>query len=84
VYRSERYNDLMKRLIQVPYRKVDLEETSYQTVYRETREKTDLHIALIYLTKDKSFNCDIYTTNIGERISQWIESSKNGLWTFYT
>jgi len=36
------------------------------------------------VTTDKSFNCDLYTTDIGERIPQWMKSSKNGPWTFYT
>src|SRR6266498_297629 len=83
VYRSERYKELMEGLIQVPCEKVDLGETSYQAVYRETREEMGLHIAPVYLTKDKGFNYDIYTTDIGERISQWMESSKNRPWTFY-
>ncbi len=84
VYRSERYRDPMEGLIQVSCKKVDLRETSYQAVYRETREETDLHTALIYLTTDKRFNCDLYTTDIGEKILQWMKPNKNGLWTFYT
>src|SRR6266498_1722668 len=47
VYRSERYKDPMKGLIQVPCEKVDLGEMSYQVVCRETREKTNLYIALV-------------------------------------
>ena len=74
----------MEGLIQVSCKKVDLRETSYQAVYRETREETDLHTALIYLTTDKRFNCDLYTTDIGEKILQWMKPNKNGLWTFYT
>src|SRR6266496_6384550 len=69
VYGSERYKDPMKGLIQVPCGKVDLGETSYQAVCRETREETGLHTAPVYLTIDKSFNCDLYTIDIGERIS---------------
>ena len=84
VYGSERYKNLMKGLIQVPYRKVDLGETSYQAVYRETREETGLHTVPVYLITDKSFNCDIYNMDIGERILLWMEPSKNGSWTFYT
>ena len=68
VYGSERYKNLIEGLIQVPCGKVDLEETSYQAVYRETREKTGLHIALLYLTIDKGFNCNLYTTDIREKI----------------
>ncbi len=70
VYGSERYKNLMEGLIQVPYRKVDSEETSYQAVCRETREEMELHTAPVYLITDKGFNYDLYTTNIGERISQ--------------
>ncbi len=84
VYRSERYKDPIEGLIQVPCRKVDPGETSYQAVYREIREETGLHITPIYLTTDKSFNCDLYTTDIGEKIPQWMKPNKNGLWTFYT
>ena len=69
----------MKRLIQVPCKKVNPRETSYQAVYRETREEMGLHIAPVYLTKDKGFNCDLYTTDIEERISQWMEPNKNRL-----
>ena len=58
----------MEELIQVPYRKVDLGEISYQAVYREIREETGLHTASIYLIIDKSFNYDLYITNVGERI----------------
>ncbi len=78
VYRSERYKDPMEGLIQVSCGKVNPEETSYQAVCRETREETGLHTVPVYLIMDKSFNCDLYTTNIGERMSQWMESSKNG------
>ncbi len=74
----------MKELIQVPCGKVNSEEISYQAVCRETREETGLHTAPVYLTTDKGFNCDLYTTDIGERIPQWMEPSKNGPWTFYT
>ncbi len=84
MYGSERYKDSMKGLIQVPCGKVDPGETSYQTVCREIREETGLHTAPVYLTTDKSFNCDLYTTDIGERVPQWMEPSKNGPWTFYT
>ena len=73
----------MEGLIQVPCRKVDPGETLYQAVCRKTRKEMGLHITLLYLTTDKGFNCDLYTIDIGERISQWIESNKNGLWTFY-
>ncbi len=69
VYGSERYKDLMEGLIQVPCEKVDSGEISYQAVCRETREETGLHTAPVYLTTDKSFNCDLYTTDVGERIS---------------
>ncbi len=78
VYESERYKDPMEGLIQIPCGKVDPGETSYQAVYRETREKTGLHTAPVYLTIDKGFNYDLYTTDIGERISQQMEPSKNG------
>jgi len=84
VYGSERYKDLMEGLIQVPCGKVDPRETSYQVACRETREETGLHTAPAYLTIDKRFNCDLYTTDIGERAPQWMEPSKNGPWTFYT
>ncbi len=70
VYRSERYKDPMEGLIQVPCEKVDSGETSYQAVCRETREETGLHTASVYLITDKSFNCDLYTMDIGERIPQ--------------
>src|SRR6266498_2643908 len=84
VYGSERYKDSMKELIQVPCGKVNSEEMSYQAACRETREETGLHTAPVYLTTDKGFNCDLYTTDIEERIPQWMEPSKNGPWTFYT
>ncbi len=58
----------MKGLLQVSCRKVDSGETSYQAVCREIREKTGLHMALVYLIIDKNFNCDLYTTDIKERI----------------
>ena len=70
VYGLERYKDPMEGLIQVPCEKVDPGETSYQAVCRETKEKMGLHTTLIYLTTDKEFNCDLYTTDIGEKISQ--------------
>ncbi len=60
----------MKGLIQVPCGKVDLRETFYQAVCRETREEMGLHTVPVYLTIDKEFNCNIYITDIGERISQ--------------
>ena len=74
----------MEGLIQVPCEKVDPGETSYQAICKETREETGLHTVPVYLTIDKSFNCDLYTTDIGERIPQWMEPSKNRPWTFYT
>ncbi len=60
----------MEGLIQVSCGKVDLGKTSYQAICRETREETGLHTAPVYLTIDKGFNCDLYTTDIGERKSQ--------------
>ncbi len=78
IYGSERYKDPMEGFIQVPCGKVEPGEMSYQAICKETREKTGLHIALVYLTIDKDFNCDLNTTNIGERILQWIEPNKNG------
>ncbi len=60
----------MEGLIQVPCGKVDSGETSYQAVCRETREETVLHTAPVYLVTDKSFNYDLYTTDIGKRTSQ--------------
>ena len=59
----------MEGLIQVPYEKVDLGETSYQIICKKIREETDLYIVLVYFTTDKDFNCNLYTTNIGKRIS---------------
>ncbi len=69
----------MEGLIQVSCKKVNLEETSYQAVYRETREETGLHTIPVYLIKDKGFNCDVYTIDIGEKIPQWMKPSKNEL-----
>ncbi len=69
VYELERYKDSIEGSIQVPCGKVDSGETSYQAVCRETKEETGLHIISVYLTTDKGFNCDIYITDIGERIS---------------
>ena len=83
IYGSERYKNLMERLIQVSCGKVNPEEISYQVVCRETREETGLHMTSVYLITDKGFNYNLYTTDIGERTPQWIEPSKNGLWTFY-
>ena len=70
VYRSERYKDSIEELIQVSCGKVDLGETSYQAICRETREETGFHIVPVYLTIDRKFNCDLYTINIKERIFQ--------------
>src|SRR6266540_1978257 len=84
VYRSERYKDLIEGLIQVPCGKVDLGETSYQAFCRETREETGLYTMPVYFITDKSFNCNLYTTDIGEMIPQWMECNKNGSWIFYT
>ncbi len=58
---------------------MDSEKTSYQVVCREIREKTSLYTTLVYLITDKGFNCDLYTTDIEERILQWMESNKNKL-----
>ena|SRR6266540_6722775 len=66
VYGSGKYKDSIEGLIQVSCEKMEKKETSYQAVYRETREETELHTALKYLTKDNRFNCDIYTTDITE------------------
>ncbi len=79
VYRLERYKDSMEGLIQVPCEKVDPGETSYQAVYRETREEIGLYTAPVYFTMDKGFNYNLYTTDIRERIPQQIELSKNRL-----
>ena len=49
---------------------MDSGEISYQAICRETREETGLYIAPVYLIIDKEFNCDLYITNIGERIPQ--------------
>ncbi len=84
VFGSERYKDPMEGLIQVSCEKVDLGETSYQAVIRETTEETGLNTAPKYLCKDDRFNCDLYITNIGDRKPRWTESEKNGLWVFYT
>ncbi len=67
VYRSERYKDPIKELIQVLCEKVDKEEILYQAIYREVREETRLHIVSKYLTKDDRFNCDLYITDITEK-----------------
>ncbi len=83
VYKSKRYKDPIEGLIQVPCEKVDLREIFYQAVCRKIRKEMGFYIASVYLTIDKGFNCDLYITDIEERISQWTESSKNGLWTFY-
>ena len=58
----------MKGLIQVPCGKVNPGETSYQAVCKETKKKTGLYTAPVYLTIDKSFNCDLYITDIEKRI----------------
>src|SRR6266542_913337 len=84
VYGSERYKDPMEGLIQVPCGKVDPGETSYQAVIRETVKETGLTSAPKYLCKDDRFNCDLYTTNIGDRKPEWTEPEKNDPWTFYT
>src|SRR6266540_4355732 len=68
VYRSERYKNLIEGLIQVPCKKVNPRKTSYQAVYRETREEMGFHTILVYLITDKGFNYDLYTIDIGERI----------------
>ncbi len=43
-----------------------------------------LYIALVYFITDRGFNYDLYITDIGKRVFQWMESNKNRLWTFYT
>ena len=70
VYGSEKYKNLMEGLIQIPYGKVDPGEISYQAVCKETRKEIGLYTALVYLTIDKEFNCDLYITNIRKRILQ--------------
>ncbi len=84
VYGLERYKDPIEGLIQVSCEKVNPGETSYQAVIRETVEETGLTSALKYLCKDDRFNCDLYTTDIGDRKSEWTESEKIGPWVFYT
>ncbi len=79
VYGSKRYKDSMKRLIQVPYGKVNSRKTSYQAICKETKKEIGLYTIPVYLITDKDFNCDLYTIDIGERILQWMESNKNGL-----
>ncbi len=64
IYRSKRYKDSIKELIQVSYGKINKKEISYQIIYREIREKISLYIMLKYLTKDDRFNCNLYITNI--------------------
>ncbi len=59
----------MGRLIQVLYGKVNLKKISYQAICREIRKEIGLHIALVYFTIDKNFNCDLYITDIEKRIS---------------
>ncbi len=59
VYKSERYKNLIKGLIQVFCEKVDSGEISYQAVCREIREEIGLYIASVYLITDKGFNCDL-------------------------
>jgi len=83
VYGSERYKNPMKGLIQVSCEKVDPGEISYQAVCRKTKKEIGLHTVSVYLITDKGFNYDLYITDIGKRIFQWMESSKNRLWTFY-
>ncbi len=79
VYESERYKDSMKGLIQVPCRKIDKGEISYQVVCRKIRKEMGLYIVPKYLIIDDRFNCDIYTTDIigGEKLQQ-MEPEKNG------
>ncbi len=84
IYESERYKDPIEGFIQVSCEKIDTGETLYQAICRKTREETDLHTVPVYLITDKSFNCDLYITDIGERVSQQMEFNKNRLQTFYT
>ncbi len=51
--------------------------------YLQDRKDAKYILNVLYIITDKGFNCDIYTTDIGERISQWIEPSKNEPCTFY-
>ncbi len=60
----------MKRLIQILCKKVDIGKISYQAVYREIKKKMGLHTILVYFIIDKGFNCNLYITDIGERIFQ--------------
>ena len=58
----------MEGFIQVPCRKVDPEEISYQAVCRETRKEIGFYTASMYLITDKGFNCNLYITDIRERV----------------
>ncbi len=73
----------MEGLIQVPCGKVDLGETSYQAIIRETVEETGLTSALKYLCKDDKFNYDLYIIDIGERKPEWTESEEMGPWVLH-
>jgi len=70
VYRLERYKNPLEGLIQVLCEKIDLEEISYQMIYREIRKEIGLYIVLIYIITDKGFNCDFYIIDMRERIPQ--------------
>ncbi len=69
VYESERYKNLIEGFIQVPCGKIDPEETSYQMVYRKIKVEIGFHMASVYFTTDKGFNCNLYITDIGKRVS---------------
>ncbi len=83
VYESKNYKNLIKGFIQIFCKKINLEKMSYQAVYRKIKEKMGLYTALIYFTINKSFNCNLYITNIRKRILQQLKLSKNELQTFY-
>ncbi|GES92020.1 NUDIX domain-containing protein [Rhizophagus clarus] len=90
IYLSKRCqkNKEIYNLWQVPGGKVELGESSIQTVLRETQEETGIKLKkkeLTYLFNDPNFNCNIYATKlISNQKLEHTEPDKQGLWELFS
>jgi len=48
---------------------VNKKKILYQTICKETKEKIELHIVLVYFKVDKRFNYNLYIIYIKDRVS---------------